>query len=183
MSDVVVTTQLATRGSREFTPASEAAFDMIHTKISVGDETVLQDICDLALELCNAKTAGLSLLGFVNDEHVFNWARTAGKVPKFKVYAPKNDCPCGTVLDMYSYQVFQHPERYYKWMKAQKFVIPEMISMPIYRDDLTALGTFWVMHKEGNHFDWEDVRILTTLVSFIKSTFRSGRFKEALSFY
>lgn len=182
MSDVVITTQLATRGSREFSLASENAFDAVYAKILVGDETALQDICDFALNLCKAESAGLSLLGFINDQHVFNWARTAGKVPKFKVYSPSNDCPCGTVLEMYSYQVFQHPENYYEWVKANKFVIPEMISMPIYRDDLTALGTFWVMHKEGNHFDWEDVRILTTLVSFVKTASRSDKFKKALTF-
>lgn len=181
LSEVLITNQLALRGSRPYTEGSEEAFDTIHKKIQQSNESLFRDICESGLKLCNANAAGLSLLGYANDQPVFEWIKIAGPGPAFRVYSPRYDSPCGTVLDLYSYQIFRHPERYYTWVKETNFVIPEMISMPIYSDDLSPLGTLWLMHKEGRHFDREDVRIMTALTGFLRAAAKNGKLEPALA--
>ena len=176
LSRVLITNQLALRKPRPYTEGSDEAFNVLHKKVQQGDESILQDICEYGLNLCNADASGLSVLGYVNDQQVFEWSKMAGNGPNFKVYSPRHDCPCGTVLDLYSYQIFRHPERHYTWVKETNFVIPEMISMPIYNDDLSPLGTLWLMHKEGWHFTREDVRIMTALTGFLRVTAKNGKF-------
>lgn len=178
LPEVLITNQLALRKPRPYTEGSDAAFNIIHKKIQQGRKSIFRDICEYGLNLCNADASGLSLLSYVNDQPVFEWTKMAGAGPDFKVYSPRHDCPCGTVLDLYSYQIFRHPERHYAWVKEANFVIPEMISMPIYNDDLSPLGTLWLMHKEGQHFTREDVRIMTALTGFLRAAAKNGKFER-----
>lgn len=178
LSEVLITNQLALRKPRSYTEGSDEAFNIIHKRVQQDRNSIFEDICEYGLNLCNADAAGLSLLSYVNDQPVFEWTKMAGAGPDFKVYSPRHDCPCGTVLDLYSYQVFRHPERHYAWMKEISFVIPEMISMPIYNEDLSPLGTLWLIHKEGHHFAREDVRIMTALTGFLRATAKNGKFER-----
>lgn len=183
LSEVLITAQLVDRNSRPYTAESDAVFEIIDQKINNGDTTAVQDICDAALKLCNADSAGLSLCGFINDEPVFNWHVTAGQASTMgQIYSPRNDTPCGTVMELFSYQVFRHPERYYQWVKKRGFVIPEMITMPIYLDNHDPFGTFWLMHKEGNHFDHEDIRIISILVALIRKSLNHPVLQKAFTF-
>lgn len=183
LSEVIITPRIVERKSRAYTPESDQAFAIIDSKISNGDTSALQDICDYGLKLCNADSVGLSLCGFVNDEPVFNWHVTSGVAStKGQIYSPRNNTPCGTVMELFSYQVFQHPERHYRWVKEKGFVVPEMITMPIYLDNHEPFGTFWVIHEEGKHFDREDIRIISILVALIRKSLNNPALQKALTF-
>lgn len=183
LSEVLITSQIVERKPRDYTPESDFVFEEINTRIRSGDPTVLQAICDHALQLCKAESVGLSLCGFVNEEPVFNWHVTAGASANGgKQYSPRYGTPCGTVLELFSYQIFRHPEWHYPWAWENGFVIHEMISMPIYKDNHEPIGTFWLMHKEGSHFDHEDIRIISVLVAFIRRMYKSRVFQDLFVF-
>lgn len=184
LSEVLITPQLADRIPRPYTAESDAIFEAIDQKIKNGDKTALQDICDAALKLCNADSAGISLCGFWNDEPVFNWHVVAGSAVTHKdhMYSPRFGTPCGTVLDLFSYQMFRHPEKHYSWVKERNFIVPEMITMPIYLDNHEPFGTFWLTHQEGRHFDREDIRITSILVALIRKSLNNPALRKALTF-
>lgn len=183
LSDVLITPQIAERKSRGYTAESDQAFELIDSKIKKADKTALQDICDYGLKLCKAESAGFSLYGFIMDEPVFNWCVVSGAAAsKTKVCSPRYGTPCGTAMDLFSYQIFHHPERHYPWVRENDLVIPEMITMPIYLDNHEPFGTFWLMHKEGSHFDREDIRIISILVTFIRKALNNKGFEKVLTF-
>lgn len=184
LSEVIITSQIIERKSRGYTHAFDAAYQALVDKVENDEEPALQAICDTARDFCNAESAGMSLFGYINEEPVFNWEVASGRAASMagKVYSPRDNTPCGTVLEMYSYQVFCHPERHYRWAKENGFVIPEMITMPIYKDDMRPLGTFWLMHAEGNHFDQEDIRIISVLLPLSNKALKKRALSKALTF-
>lgn len=184
LSEVIITLRLLKRKSRGYTAEFDEAFMQLDQRVERNDKTALQAICDAAREFCKAESAGLSLFGYVRDEPVFNWEVTSGMATALvgKVFSPRDDTPCGTVLDMYSYQVFRHPERHYRWLRASGFVVPEMITMPIYKDDMQPFGTFWLAHAEGRHFDSEDIRIISMLLMLINKALARQPYRDTLTF-
>lgn len=183
LSDIIITPRISERKSRCYTFEFDQVFRELNQGVEREDETILQGICDAALKFCMAESVGLSLLGYLHDKPVFNWSVAAGRaaIMSGKIYTSRNS-PCGTVLDMYSYQVFRHPERHYQWVRENGFVVPEMITVPIYREDMQPFGTFWLMHAEGSYFEREDVRIISMLVTLIHKALRKKGFRNILIF-
>jgi hypothetical protein len=183
LSEVIITPQIVERKSRGYTLESDLVFEEINNRIKSGDRAVLQAICDHALRLCKAESVGLSLFGFVDDAPVFNRHVTAGGMATTeKIYSPRDDTPCGTVMELFSYQIFRHPEWHYPWVWNNGFVIHEMITMPIYQDNHEPLGTFWLMHKEDDHFDQEDVRLISVFVGLIRKAFKHPALNDLFVF-
>jgi hypothetical protein len=169
LSEVIITPQILERQARPYTHEFDDVYQNLLNQVEAGDDAAMQAICDAALKYCHAESAGLSLLDYVNDKPVFNWVVGSGETVAMvgKIFSPRDNTPCGTTLEMYSYQVFRHPERHYRWVKENGFVVPEMIVVPIYKSDMQSVGTFWLMHAEGNHFDKEDIRIISMLLTLI----------------
>ena len=183
LSDVLITPRIVERKSRHYTTESDEVFQLIDSKIKKGDKSVLQDICEYGLKLCKAESAGLSICGFIMDEPVFNWHVVAGAATKLgHVYSPRYGTPSGTAMDLFSYQLFQHPERHYPWLRENGLVIPELISMPLYLDNHEPFGTFWLIHGEGKHFDREDIRIISVLVTFVRKVLKHKVLQKVLTF-
>lgn len=184
LSEVIITQRLLKRKSRSYTAKFDEAFIQLGERVEHGDKSALQAICDAAHKFCKVETAGLSLCGYMRDEPVFNWEVVSGNAATMagKIYSPRHDTPCGTVLDMYSYQVFCHPERHYAWVRDNGFVVSEMITMPIYTEDMQPLGTFWLMHSEGHHFDSEDIRIISMLLTLINKALAKDVYRQAMTF-
>jgi hypothetical protein len=184
VSEVIITPRISERKSRGYTADFDEAYHELNARLARDDLSVLQAICDTALKFCRAESTGLSLFGYVDGQPIFNWEVVSGKAAPLagKIYSPRDNTPCGTVLEMYSYQVFRHPERHYRWARENGFVVPEMITMPIYKEDLQPLGTFWLMHGEGNYFDQEDIRITSMLLTLFNKALRKKAYRKMLTF-
>lgn len=184
LSEVIITPQILERKSRSYTYEFDPAYQLLHERVERNDTTVLQALCDAAREYCRAESAGLCLFGYLDDEPVFNWEVVSGKVKAMagKLYSPRDHTPCGAAIEMYSYQVFRHPERHYRWLRDNNLVVPEMITMPLYKEDHQPFGTFWLVHATGNHFDQEDVRIISRLLSLINKALRKNFYRSVLTF-
>lgn len=183
VSEVIITPRIPERKSRGYTLEFDETYRQLEARLESNDTTLLQAICDSALRFCKAESACISLYGYRKDEPCFNWGVASGKAAAMagKVYSPR-ETPCGTVLDMYSYQVFRHPERHYRWARENGLVVPEMITMPIYTENMQPFGTFWLMHSEGNFFEAEDIRIISMLLLLINRALGKKALQDMLTF-
>ena len=130
-------------------------------------ESILQTLCDVALDVCAADTAGMSILERLDSEAIFRWRALAGiYAPHLGGMTPRDFSPCGTTMDRGTPQLFSRLDRHFTYFKAVKPQVVEALLVPFYVGD-TPAGTMWVVaHDKRRQFDREDARVLTTMASF-----------------
>jgi PAS domain S-box-containing protein len=136
-------------------------------------EGILQRLADTALSLCNAHSAGLSLLEESDQKSNFHWRAIAGQwAPHLNGGTPRNFGPCGTVLDQNAAMVCSHPELDFPYWAPIKPVLEEGLLIPFYIKG-EAVGTIWVVaHDTSRRFDAEDLRVMTNLGSFAAAAYQ-----------
>jgi Osmosensitive K+ channel histidine kinase len=165
----LVTTALGTRPHRppDFAAESESMHRLARALTS-SDGAMLQTLSDMALNLCEAGSAGIALLERGTDgAPVFRWAAVSGEcVAAVNTMLPAEASPSGITLDLATGQLFSFPQRHFACLQH---VVPEIIEelvVPI-PGEPEPWGTLWVMsHDKEYRFDSEDLRILTSLANF-----------------
>jgi PAS domain S-box-containing protein len=169
LNDILITEELSQRAPRPPNLLSEnQALHTLARQLVNQPETMLQSLIDIALDLCCAETAGVSLLETTpNGEEIFRWNVLAGTLAQYVGgTTPRNFSPCGTCLDRGTPVLFSHPDRYFTYLQSAKVPIVEALVLPLIADR-HALGTIWILsHDEQRHFDLEDVRLMTLLADF-----------------
>lgn len=138
--------------------------------------TILQELLDVALDLCNCDSAGISLLENTADgSQVFRWVATAGSFKQFaQGTTPANFSPCGVCLERNAPQRFQVSKPYYDLLGIEAEPIHDGILIPWHIDD--ADGTIWIVSHDGlRHFGIEDLRFLQTLADCVAIALRQRR--------
>ncbi|MGV0102714.1 PAS domain S-box protein [Nostoc sp. DSM 114160] len=173
LEDIVITQELSRRNPRPANLASEnQALHTLARQLVNQPETMLQSLVDMALELCNAQSTGVSLLEVLpSGEEVFRWNVLAGALKQYVGGTiPRNFSPCGTCLDRGTPVLYSYPERYFTYFQEAKTPFVEGLVLPLIADN-KALGTIWIIsHDEQRHFDSEDVRVMTSLANFTAAT-------------
>lgn len=130
-------------------------------------ENILQELVDIAMELCGADSTGISLeeenaIG----ESVFRWVATAGKFSQFaNGGTPRFYSPCGTCLDRGAAQLFRVTQPYYDTLGIEAEPVTDGMLIPWQTGDVR--GTIWVVaHESTEAFDIEDYRVLECLADF-----------------
>ena len=141
---------------------------------------VLQKLVETAIVLCDAHSAGISLLD--EDGENFYWPAVAGR---WAVHVggtmPRDHSPCGTVLDRNAPQLFSHPERYFSHLAAAVPLIDEALLIPFYIAG-KAIGTIWIIaHDASRRFDAEDLRLMNNLAQFASAAYQTLRAHEQLA--
>jgi signal transduction histidine kinase len=129
---------------------------------------LIDELLRMALDLCSAGTAGLSLLEKTAEgEQVFRWTNLAGALSKhIGGSTPRDFSPCGTTLDRNAPQLFAYPGHRFQYFNGLDCTIVEALVIPVYLGEETP-GTIWIVsHDEEVKFDCEDVRIMTGLAEF-----------------
>lgn len=137
-------------------------------------------LLELAVELCHAGTAGLSLIETLpTGEQIFRWTNLAGTLKDHVGgFTPRNFSPCGVSLDRNSPELFSYPARYFRYLNDVPILIVEALVVPLVGDG--PMGTIWILsHEEGKPFDSEDVRIMTSLAEFTSSALRMIQLLDA----
>lgn len=131
-------------------------------------EAGLQRLVEIAMTLCDAESAGLS----VEDGATIRWWATAGAMkPLLGSELPRDESPCGLVMDRRAPLLFDRPERAYPACLAMEPRIEEALLTP-FDSEGSPVGTLWVQnHGGGRPFDAEDRRILESLSSFASVAF------------
>ncbi|MUH00758.1 EAL domain-containing protein [Scytonema sp. UIC 10036] len=169
LDDVVITAELSRRLPR--LPNLFLENQAMHTlaRLMVNQpETMLKNLVEIALSLCQAGTAGVSLLDVTpSGEEVFRWDMLAGILEQYVGgTTPRNFSPCGTCLDRGAPQLYSYPERYFTYFQATKTPFVEGLVLPLIADR-HPLGTIWIVsHDEERRFNLEDVRVMTSLADF-----------------
>jgi hypothetical protein len=85
---------------------------------------VLPRLVKLALEICNAASAGISI--FEPEHSRFRWFALHGVLRAFEgATTPRNNSPCGVCLDNNAPVLMDRPERIYDWISDAKITVPE----------------------------------------------------------
>lgn len=143
--------------------------------------SVLQSLMDIALELCRAHSAGISLLEKGPPGHVspsgdhFRWHAVAGQWAPliWDTTTRRDDGPCGTVLDRNCTLLFANAHRYYAQFTDIEPLLIEGLLVPFHVNG-RAVGTVWVVaHDESRKFDAEDQRLLESLATFAATAYQA----------
>jgi hypothetical protein len=131
---VITTAGLRLRPSR---PADHAAVNSamvaLMQEMANSPRTILQRLVDTALGLCQAHSAGISLLEDEDGRKIFRWHALAGRyAPHLWGTTPREFSPCGTVLDRDSPQLMSNPERHYTYFAQVAPPIVEALLIPFH---------------------------------------------------
>jgi transcriptional regulator with GAF, ATPase, and Fis domain len=175
LESVISTHELTRRPARP--PDLEALTGALVTlaqTLANSPEQILQQLAEKALELCQAQSAGLSLLEDEGDRRIFRWHAIAGRyAPNLWGTTPREFSPCGTVLDTDRVQLMSHLDRHFTYFAKVEPHIAEALLIPFHVDG-KAVGTIWVVaHDQARQFDSEDARVITTLGEFAAAVYQA----------
>lgn len=168
LASVIATRELTQRPRRapDFEGESRALGLLLAT-LSTSPRSVLEKLADVALELCKAHSAGISLLDTDGDVPVVRWRAIAGKFgPHAGSTLPRALSPCGIVIETGALQLMSRPDRHFPCIVSLNPPIQETLTIPIHVNR-KPLGTIWVVtHDQTRQFDAEDARLITSLANF-----------------
>ena len=132
---------------------------------------MLQKLVEIAVELCAAHTAGISLL----EGDVFRWEAVAGVFASYRNGTmPRGASPCGVCIDRDATQLMYMPARCFPALQAEPHFV-EALLIP-FHDHGKAVGTVWIVsHDSERKFDREDERIVRTLAQFASAGWQLWR--------
>ena len=171
LESILITDELNKRPSRPPDYETEnRALLAIAQHMADSPRTTLQKLAEVALEICRADSAGVSLVSKKNGD--FYWPAVAGAwKPHIGGGTPRNFGPCGVVLDRDSMQLFRHPERFYPYLGPISPPVTEALLTPFYVEG-RAVGTVWVVaHSADRKFDAEDLRLIESLGRFAAAVY------------
>jgi signal transduction histidine kinase len=175
LEDILISGELRSRPPRAPNLEGESEALRILARVMANSPRQLPDtLLRLALELCRAGTAGISLVETQPDgAPVLRWTNLAGVLKEYVGgFAPRNSSPCGVSLDRKSPQLFLYPARHFPYLNEFPAPVVEALVIPLI--GAGPAGTIWFFsHQEGILFDSEDVRMMTDLADFASSALRA----------
>jgi PAS domain S-box-containing protein len=168
IDDVLITAELTRRSSRDPDHAAEArALSALAEELSVNPAGVLQKCAELALDLCRADSAGISILEPGGEHGTFRWHAAAGAfAANLGGTLPREASPCGVVIARDAVLLFNRAERVFPKMKGVEPRVYENLLVPWHANG-APVGTLWALkHTPDDRFDAEDARLLQSLSRF-----------------
>ena len=136
LEDVLTTEELDIRVPRS--PDYEAenrALVAVAEEMALKPDNILQKLADVILDVCNAESAGVSILEPHNDGDLFRWHAAGGQLRKIIGGSiPRGASPCGVVLERDSVVLFSHPGRYFEAIAQLEPQIEELLLVPFHVD-------------------------------------------------
>jgi hypothetical protein len=176
LASVICTEELNRRPARQSEPeAVIAALIILAQTMANAPERILQQLVETALQLCNAQSAGISLLEEEKGRKIFRWHGVAGEYAcHLWGTTPREFSPCGTVLDTDKVQLMSHLDRHFVYFAKVEPRIAEALLAPFHVDGV-AVGTIWVISHDDQtlKFDAEDARVLNTLGEFAAAAYKA----------
>jgi signal transduction histidine kinase/ActR/RegA family two-component response regulator len=158
--------------------AESRAFEMLAKELSERPRNMLQKLVEMALGLCQADSAGISLLETQGGREVFRWEALAGQLADQRnVTMPRYASPCGICIDSETTQLMAWPDRCFTALRGHRPIV-EALLIPFYAHR-KAIGTVWlVSHDTRKKFDREDERIVKALAGFASAAWQLWKAAE-----
>jgi hypothetical protein len=143
-------------------------------------ERILQELVDVARELCGADSAGVSVQESNENPPVFRWAATSGKyVPFQNARLPYDFAPCSICLERGEPQHFRVGQAFFDILGVPADLVTDGMLIPWQVEDMR--GTIWVVaHAESEAFDKHDYQTVQGLADFAAIAVRHQRQQEKL---
>ena len=164
---VLITAELARRATHAPDFAAEnRALAALATEMANQPHRVLQKLAELVIELCDADSAGVSILEAGGAGEAFRWHATAGAfADSLGTILPRDASPCGLVLERGATLLLDRPERCFPALRGAGPPIHEALLAP-WTAGPQAVGTVWAnRHRPARPLDAEDARLLQSLAT------------------
>ncbi len=180
--DIFITDALDKRAPNRVDSLKEKrALQDLAARMSSRPEEVLPRFVELAMEMTDGVSAGLSLYEEEPAPGVFRWRWLHGLLAPFEgTTVPRDFSPCGATLDRNDVVLLAHPERVYTWIAEAGLTIPEVLLVPLYLGGTVPLGTLWIVGRGAGHFDRGHARAMRELAHFVDIALRMVRTEERL---
>lgn len=168
-SEVFITDEMSGRPTvaADFHREKVAIQELAARMLAAPDE-VLPRFVQLAMEMLDGCSAGLSLLEEGSAPPVFRWHQLCGSLAKFEgATTPRDYSPCGVTLDRAAPVLTRHSERAYSWISDENIILPEVLLVPLYIGGGEPLGTLWIVSNVPGHFTREHSRVASELATFV----------------
>ncbi|WP_263378844.1 GAF domain-containing protein [Granulicella paludicola] len=136
-------------------------------------DTVLQELVNVAVTLCGADSAGISIqIEDGTDREFYRWVATAGEYSGFLgATLPRYPSACGMCLERGKAQHFTVDKRFFDILNVEAPLVTDGILLPW--DAEGTRGTIFVMaHGRKEAFDESDVRLMEMLANFAAMGFK-----------
>jgi len=168
VDDVLITSELTSRPSRppDYEAQSQAMLEL-GDELRINPANVLHKVAELAMKLCHADSAGISILESEDEREIFRWHAIAGGfAPNLYGSMPRNSSPSGTVIACDQAMLFNEPDRFYAELCRVSPRVYECLLAP-WPAQGKPEGTLWVVaHTPERRFELEDARIVQILARF-----------------
>ncbi|WP_263377634.1 GAF domain-containing protein [Granulicella paludicola] len=144
------------------------------------EKSVLQELVDIAVELCGAESAGISLeQPNAPDATFYRWIATNGACnPFLNAQLPRYPSACGVSLERGGPQQFRFYKRFYDLIGITAPEVTDGIVLPWSVDNIR--GTLFIMaHSNREAFDIGDCRMMELLAEFAALAIRQRRQQDA----
>jgi signal transduction histidine kinase len=177
LEDVDIAVELDLRPSRSPNYEREhEAVTVLTGEIAANPRNMLQKLVEVAIDVCDAHTAGISLL----EGDVFRWIAVAGIFAGARDGTmPRHQSPCGVCIDRDAPQLMHLADRLFPALLTEpRFV--EALLIP-FHDHGKPIGTVWIVsHDFERRFDREDKRIMDVLARFASAGWQLWQASESL---
>ena len=144
-------------------------------------DTILQELVNVAMDVCGADSAGISLeKQGGTDSDFYHWIATSGAYSNFQnAMLPRYPSACGICLERGRPQRFRVGQPFFDILGVQAPLVTDGILLPWRVED--SQGTIFVMaHGRSDAFDAEDCRMMQVLADFAALGVRQQRQQDRL---
>ena len=154
------------RGGASTARAEAAAFRELSRVLAADPAAAPTCVLDIARALCQAGTAGLSVLRTdAARQPTLQWQAVRGALAAYEgIDVSRHVSPCGACLDAGSTLLLSGADAAFGGLKDLRPPIAEELIVPLYDSSGAALGTLWLAHHAGtDRFSPDDVQVLERL--------------------
>lgn len=165
--------------------ATDALLALSHT-LAHQPQLAVQRLVETAMRLTGAGSAGVTLED-EGDRETLRWIATTGECARLlNGTMPRDNSPCGIVLQRGRALVMRDPGRHFEGVGQIGIPVREILLAPFERKG-RLVGTVWVItHRDGKRFTVGDLRLVEKLTTFATAIMdvagkprRTGRVRPA----
>lgn len=150
----------------QYLQAEVTAFCELSKILADDPRVALRRVVEIALRLCKAGSAGVSLLrSSAAGEATVHWEAISGALAVHEGSdATRDFSPCGLCLDAGTTILLSRPERVFTYLTGTRPSIVQDLIVPLYDSASQPLGTLWVAHHDStSRFSSDDARMMEQL--------------------
>ncbi len=144
--------------------AELAAFCELSCLLTDEPERAIPRFLELAMNLCEADAALVSVLQIAQQQTICRWQAVGGTLGRYQGHEmPKELTLCGMCIDSGKPIFLSHPGQQFPSLSRMKPVIAETLVLPLYDSSERPVGTVWLVRHDSRPFSEADVQVLEQL--------------------